>query len=184
MWKAGSILNVRDTPCLFLYVACDNLGCAVGHLFYRNILGIIGIINSNMSISLCLKKKGILMFEVKEYVSIFQRNGVKAAEHYRMDNAPKKIYKFIPFFDNGNSKVNKRNIETIEEKKVWASKYFSLNDPFEFNGMYLDEEKISASGNDVGTFYEYFKHGISIYTINRHFQETKELFVKRILYKI
>ena len=53
-----------------------------------------------------------------------------------MDNAPKKIYKFIPFFDNGNSKVNKRNIETIEEKKVWASKYFSLNDPFEFNGMY------------------------------------------------
>ena len=67
---------------------------------------------------------------------------------------------------------------------MWASKYFSLNDPFEFNGMYLDEEKISASGNDVGTFYEYFKHGISIYTINRHFQETKELFVKRILYKI
>ena len=65
-----------------------------------------------------------------------------------MDNAPKKIYKFIPFFDNGNSKVNKRNIETIEEKKVWASKYFSLNDPFEFNGMYLDEEKISASGNN------------------------------------
>ncbi len=49
-----------------------------------------------------------------------------------MDNAPKKIYKFIPFFDNGNSKVNKRNIETIEEKKVWASKYFSLYDPFEF----------------------------------------------------
>ena len=75
-----------------------------------------------------------------------------------MDNAPKKIYKFIPFFDNGNSKVNKRNIETIEEKKVWASKYFSLNDPFEFNGMYLDEEKISASGNDVGAFYEYWKY--------------------------
>ena len=98
------------------------------------------------------------MFEMKEYVSIFQRNGVKEAEHYRMDNAPKKIYKFIPFFDNGNSKVNKRNIETIEEKKVWASKYFSLNDPFEFNGMYLDEEKISASGNDVGAFYEYWKY--------------------------
>ncbi len=79
---------------------------------------------------------------------------------------------------DGNSKVNKRNIATIEEKKVWASKYFSLNDPFEFNGMYLDEEKISASGNDVGTFYEYFKHGIPIYTINRHFEETNELFVQ------
>ena len=41
---------------------------------------------------------------------------------------------------------------------MWASKYFSLNDPFEFNGMYLDEEKISASGNDVETFYEYWKY--------------------------
>ena len=41
---------------------------------------------------------------------------------------------------------------------MWASKYFSLNDPFEFNGMYLDEEKISASGNDVGAFYEYWKY--------------------------
>ena len=158
MWKARSIPNGGDTPCLFLCVTHENLVCIVGHLFYRNAFGIIGIINSNMSISLCLKKRGILMFEMKEYVSIFQRNGVKEAEHYRMDNAPKKIYKFIPFFDNGNSKVNKRNIETIEEKKVWASKYFSLNDPFEFNGMYLDEEKISASGNDVGTFYEYWKY--------------------------
>ena len=66
MWKARSILNVRDTHCLFLYVAYDNLGCVVGHLFYRNVLG-IGVINSNMSISLCLKKRGILMFEMKEW---------------------------------------------------------------------------------------------------------------------
>lgn len=38
------------------------------------------------------------MFEMKEYVSIFQRNDVKEAEHCRMDNAPKKIYKFNPIF--------------------------------------------------------------------------------------
>lgn len=41
-----------------------------------------------------------------------------------MDNAPKKIYKFIPFFDNGNSKVNKRNIETIEEKRCGLQNIF------------------------------------------------------------
>lgn len=44
------------------------------------------------------------MFEMKAYVSIFQRNGVKEAEHYRMDNAPKKIYKFIPFLIMGIQK--------------------------------------------------------------------------------
>lgn len=84
--------------------------------------------------------------------------GVKEAEQYRMDNAPRKIYIFIPLFDSGNSFVNKRNLETLEEKKIWASKYFALNDPFEFNGMYSDEDKILKSGNDVGTFYEYWKY--------------------------
>lgn len=98
------------------------------------------------------------MFDMKEYVSLFQKSGAKDADQYRINNAPKKIYKFIPLFDSGNPEVNKRNIETLVEKKVWASKYFSLNDPFEFNGMYLDKEKILASGNDVETFYEYWKH--------------------------
>ncbi len=58
---------------------------------------------------------------------IFQRNGVKAAEHYRMDNAPKKIYKFIPFFDNGNSKVNNRNIEIIEEIKEAIMRKYDIS---------------------------------------------------------
>ena len=58
---------------------------------------------------------------------IFQRNGVKEAEHYRMDNAPKKIYKFIPFFDNGNSKVNNRNIEIIEEIKEAIMRKYDIS---------------------------------------------------------
>lgn len=59
MWKARSILNGRDTPCLFLYVTYDNFGCVVGRLFYRNVFGIIEVINSNMRISLCLKKMDV-----------------------------------------------------------------------------------------------------------------------------
>lgn len=97
------------------------------------------------------------MFDMKEYVSLFQEKGVKDAEQYRMDKSPQKIYKFMPLFDRGNPSVNKRNVETLGEKKAWASKYFSLNDPYEFNGMYLNEEKISASGNEIDTFYEYWK---------------------------
>lgn len=98
------------------------------------------------------------MFDMKEYVSLFQMKGVKEAEQYRMDNAPQKLYKFIPFYDRGNPAVNKRNLETLDEEMVWASKYFALNDPFEFNGMYLDEDRILKSGNDVNTFYEYWKY--------------------------
>ena len=39
---------------------------------------------------------------MKEYVSCFQSKGVYAAKQYRMNNAPKKIYKFTPFYDKGN----------------------------------------------------------------------------------
>lgn len=98
------------------------------------------------------------MFDMKEYVFLFQNKGVMDAERYRMDNAPQKLYKFIPFYDRDNPAVNKRNLETLEEEKVWASKYFALNDPFEFNGMYLDEDKILKSGNSADTFYEYWKY--------------------------
>jgi hypothetical protein len=72
MRKARSILNGKDTPCLFLCVTHENLVCIVGHLFYRNAFGIIGIINSNMSISLCLKKRGILMFERRNMYPYFK----------------------------------------------------------------------------------------------------------------
>lgn len=77
------------------------------------------------------------MFDMKKYVSLFETEGVKKADQYRIDNAPQKLYKFIPFYDRGNPSINKRNFETLEQKRVWASKYFVLNDPYEFNGMYL-----------------------------------------------
>lgn len=93
-----------------------------------------------------------------EYLSAFQKEGASGAEKYRMNNGPKSIFKFIPFYDRGNPEVNRRNLETLKERKIWASKYYSLNDPYEFNGMYLDEKKIVDSGNNVEIFYEYKKY--------------------------
>ncbi len=98
------------------------------------------------------------MFDMKEYVTVFRKEGVADAEKYRMDNAPKSIFKFMPLYDRGNPEVNRRNIETLNERKVWASKYYSLNDPYEFNGMFLNEKKIISSGNEVETFYDYKKY--------------------------
>lgn len=97
-------------------------------------------------------KRGMKMFNMMEYVSVFQNEGVSGAEKYRKDKSPKSIFKFMPFYDRRNPEVNRRNIETLNDKKVWASKYYALNDPYEFNGMYLDEKKIIDSGNDVETF--------------------------------
>jgi hypothetical protein len=49
-----------------------------------------------------------------EYVSVFQKEGVSGAEKYRMDNTPKSIFRFMPFYDRGNPEVNRRNIVSFE----------------------------------------------------------------------
>ncbi len=97
------------------------------------------------------------MFNINMYASLFNNHGAVEAENYRIHNAPKRIFKFIPFYDKGNPEVNKRNLETLAQRKIWASKYFELNDPYEFNGVILDDKKIKKSGNEPKIFYGYKK---------------------------
>lgn len=101
---------------------------------------------------------GVVMIDVNTYVALAQNDSIDNAEQYRLSNSPKKLFKFMPFYDSGNLAVNKRNIETIEENKIWASKYSTLNDPFEFKSIYLDEDKIRKSGNSVETFEKYLDY--------------------------
>lgn len=94
------------------------------------------------------------MVDVKKYIRMASVGEIDEAEKYRITNSPRNIFKFMPFYDRGNPSINKRNIETIEENKIWASKYSTLNDPFEFKSLYLDEDKIKKSGNNIGDFKE------------------------------
>lgn len=98
------------------------------------------------------------MVDISKYISIAQNDSIDKAEKYRISNSPINLFKFMPFYDSGNPDVNKRNIETIEENKIWASKYSTLNDPFEFKSIYLDEDKIRKSGNQVDTFEKYLEY--------------------------
>lgn len=96
------------------------------------------------------------MIDIDTYVTLAKDN-IDIAEQYRISNSSTKLFKFVPFYDSGNPDVNKRNIETIEENKLWAAKHTTLNDPFEFKSIYLDEEKIKNSGNSVEDFEGYLK---------------------------
>lgn len=98
------------------------------------------------------------MVDINKYISIAQNYSINNAEQYRLSNSTINLFKFMPFYDSGNPDVNKRNIETIEENKIWASKYATLNDPFEFKSIYLDEDKIRKSGNQVDTFEKYLEY--------------------------
>lgn len=98
------------------------------------------------------------MVDIKDYINIAQTESIEKAEQYRIINSPKTIYKFMPFYDHGNPNVNKRNIETIIVNQIWAPKFSSLNDPFEFKAIYLDEDKILKSGNEIDVFQNYLDY--------------------------
>ncbi len=97
------------------------------------------------------------MIDINKYIDLAQ-NSIDDAEKYRMTEAPTSVFKFLPLYDRGNPEINSRNIETIEENCIWASKYSSLNDPFEFKSIYLDEKKIIESGNTLEVVEKYVEN--------------------------
>lgn len=88
----------------------------------------------------------------REYLQLMQREKFDEAEYYRMASAPKKLYKFLPMYNRGNAEVNRRNIETLGAKEIWAASRNSLNDPYEFKTFYLNEEKANQYGHPVDIY--------------------------------
>ena len=88
----------------------------------------------------------------REYLQLMQREKFDEAEYYRMASAPKKLYIFLPMYNRGNAEVNRRNIETLGAKEIWAASRNSLNDPYEFKTFYLDEEKANQYGHPVDIY--------------------------------
>ena len=54
------------------------------------------------------------------------------------------IYKYVSLNDNDTE--NEKRFQTLENKYIWCSSCTSYNDPFEFNVLYFDEEKMHQEG--------------------------------------
>lgn len=96
-----------------------------------------------------------MLYDNKKFLNLAFYESVDIANKYRIENLPKKIYKFIPLYndtEHGLNTKNTRNLDTIDQNYIWASKSDSLNDPFEGKCYVLNENKILKSGNSIETF--------------------------------
>jgi len=66
------------------------------------------------------------------------------AEEYRKTTIPDKLIKFISLTDL--SEDNDLKFKTLRDRSVWFSTIATLNDPYEFQCMFIDRKKLESLG--------------------------------------
>lgn len=89
-------------------------------------------------------------FDRRKYIELIQQRKFDDADMYRIENIPKKLYKFMYLSDLPKCKekcelenLNDIKIKSIENSEFWLSTCKNLNDPFELKTLFLEEEKIN-----------------------------------------
>lgn len=76
----------------------------------------------------------------------------KKAEEVRKRSIPARVYKFVPLFEEDveNQEIQKhakyendKRFTTLENEMLWFSAADKLNDPFEYQCVYLDEDNLT-----------------------------------------
>lgn len=77
---------------------------------------------------------------MSSYFSLLMEKRLDEAEAYRIDSIPSKLIKFFSFTDD--VKLNEDKFFALETQKLWFSTPKILNDPYEFQCMYVDRKKL------------------------------------------
>lgn len=76
------------------------------------------------------------------YLYLISQNKIEEAETFRASLVPRKLIKFISLGEN--EAENEKKFKTLKEEKIWVSNVTTLNDPYEFKSLYLDEDKLKS----------------------------------------
>ena len=102
------------------------------------------------------------------------KQGWSKAIEYKNSCVPSRLYKYCPLRDKNYSCYRKRNKErltSLQEKQLQVSNCKSLNDPFEFNALSLNCEKIREYGlnvDNVKYYFEFLKKRIQVCSFSNY----------------
>ncbi len=77
---------------------------------------------------------------MSSYFSLLMDKKLDEAEAYRKANIPSKLIKFFSLTDD--SSLNDVKFSTLNNQKLWFATPKILNDPYEFQCMYVDRKKL------------------------------------------
>lgn len=75
-----------------------------------------------------------------KYFSLLFDRKINEAEDLRKKCIPKKLIKFFSL--GANEEQNEKKFSSLEGQKLWFSSVDQLNDPYEYQGLYVNEEEL------------------------------------------
>lgn len=108
---------------------------------------------------------------MNEYFSYIREGKLDEAEKVRKASVPDKLIKYVSLAENKDD--NKKKFDTLENKSLWFSNIRKVNDPYEFQGIILDEQQLREKGYTQEDI-EYYKsmldfkdYGIACFSSNQ-----------------
>lgn len=85
-------------------------------------------------------------FEYRHFLELIRLGHIESAFDYRANFTPDYLYKFYWLTDNPNDDNNKKRFYSLKNNYIWFANPGQQNDPYEFHGIYWDEEKLLSLG--------------------------------------
>ena len=88
------------------------------------------------------------MFNFKYYFNLLENEKLNEAITFKNTHIPKTLFKFVSLTESTceSDSKSQEKIDMIKGNKLWLSKYYTLNDPFELQSFYINEEKFKDKG--------------------------------------
>lgn len=83
---------------------------------------------------------------VSDYSMALLRGDFKEACKIRQESIPPKLYKFFPL--DVSEEKDLRILNTLKAGELWFSPISSFNDPYEYMGLFIKEERLKQAGYD------------------------------------
>lgn len=80
---------------------------------------------------------------VQKYLNLLYARKITEAEAVRKLTIPNRLIKFV-WLDG--SKNDGKKFKSLKQEQIWISHVSKLNDPYEFKGLIIDEEKFKNAG--------------------------------------
>lgn len=81
-----------------------------------------------------------------EHIQLLAEGNYDEMQRVRMKSIPSKLYKFFPLFDSQLSVENEKRFKTLSSNSMWCSMPCCQNDPYEFNGFYINHKALAENG--------------------------------------
>ncbi|MFR4980087.1 MAG: DUF2971 domain-containing protein [Clostridium neonatale] len=103
-----------------------------------------------------------------QFNNIVEKEGLDSAIKYKNEYIPKRLFQYNALLDkryNNYIEKNEKRLESLKENKIYVTNYRCFNDPFEFEMLSVDMDKLQKENYDIkeiDKFLNAFKNKILV----------------------